>query len=113
MKSFQEKLQALRSRHTKWDPEAKKQIDAWERRMAELQVDKDWLLHPTTCELAHIAKGQIENIEYELSRNAKLTEDERRTLFSEREAHLTYLAVLTTDPSDEMAVIEAAVNQEL
>lgn len=113
MKTFQEKIEALRKAHAKSHPDSRAQIRSWENQMAELQVKKDWVDHPNTKAMKDLTLEQINRINGVLANDQKLEEAERKALFAEKNAHMSYLAFLSDDPASEMQSIEHAVNHEL
>lgn len=111
--TFQEKMQELRKKNSRWDPDATRVMRGWESRMAELQVDRDWAAHPTTHNLKEIAVEQIQAINSRLSSDESLDDAERKALFAAKDAHMAYMAALSSDPVAEMEAIENAVDNEL
>lgn len=111
--SFEEKIEALRKQHLKSHPDALRQIQDWAFAFAQLRVQKDWIDHPNTLAMKEAVEDAIGRIDAVLVTNDKLEEVERKALFAEKRAHLSYLALLSEDPTDEMKSIEASVESEL
>jgi hypothetical protein len=112
-KSFEEKIQTLKEIHTRWDPQAIQQIRQWEERVARLKVESEWLNHPHTKEIRNYAAQQIDTIISVLANQRDLSEADRRAFFEQKEVHLQYLALFTSDPQPEIESIENAVDNEL
>lgn len=111
--TFEEKVQYLKGLYANADPSALAQIQSWEERMSALTVQKDWLAHPSTEALRHVAEERLRGIRAVLAETEELPEAERKALFAERRAHLAYLAILTDDPGLELQSIERQINDEL
>ena len=111
--TFDEKVIALKKMHKGSAPEALKQISGWEERMGQLEMEKAWLEHPNTQELRKVAIEQMTAIDKKLSSERDLPDAVREALFEVKDAHMYYLAVLTTNPESEILSIEASVDSEL
>ena len=112
-KSFEEKIQTLKEIQARWDPEAVQQIRQWEERVARLKVETEWLNHPHTQMIRDFAAEQIDTIISVLANQRELSEADRRAYFEQKEVHMQYLALFTSDPQPEIRSIENAVANEL
>lgn len=110
---FEDKVAKLRGAHRRSAPEAIAQVNAWSEQFARLKGQKEWLEHPNTQELRHLAVEQIELIDSILCNQENLSEPDRCKYFAMKKAHQVYLSTLTLDPSSEMKSIEESVNDEL
>lgn len=111
--TFDQKISIIKKRLNTTAPDALTQIAGWQDRMKNLQVTADWIAHPNTKALAALALEQIKGITATLGNNPHLTDAERNLLFAEKQAHFTYLAMLTADPASEIDTIEKQVSDEL
>lgn len=111
--SFEEKMKILNKIHAFSDDDAKKELKKWETKMSRLKPQKDWVKSPFTKELRDLAMEQIKNIMSVLSNDENLTEQDRKSLFAEKRAHMTYLAILSQDPMKEIKTLEESADFEL
>jgi hypothetical protein len=111
--TFEEKIKTLREIHSRSHPDAVQQISQWEDKFARLRARKDWLEHPNTMELRNLATEQIDIIVGILAEKEDLSDDDRKKLFAQKQAHLVYLTVLTDDPESEIKSVESSVDAEL
>jgi len=109
-RTFSEKVISLKNL-LKNSPEHEQQLKHYEDRMAELQIQKEWLSHPNTKALADICRDAIRTINVVLSTKEDLSDVERKSLFREKSAHQAYLALLTDDPEGEIESVEKSVNE--
>ena len=110
---FEQKIETLKEIHSRSHPDALNQISQWEDRFARLQAESAWLTHPNTIALRNLAAEQVDLIVGVLADKEDLTELDRKKLFAQKEAHMTYLAVLTSDPTQEIKSIDSSVTAEL
>jgi len=113
MNNFTEKLKIVKKKFGSADVDTKKQIRDWGDRMARLQIQKGWLMHPNTEELVTLAREQIEFINNELSTNKRLDTEERLALFAAKDVHAMYLALGMANPDSEIESIERQLDENI
>lgn len=111
--TFDENIKKLKEKHARSKPETRERISRWEENMAHLKATKDWINHPNTRHLAQLCSEQIESINDTLANDEKIDQETRLALFKTKNAHITYLAVLTESPDSEIKSIENKVDYEL
>jgi len=111
--TIEEKIKKLKKIHSKWHPDARTLISDWEEKLIRLQAKAEWLKHPNTVELRQIAMEQVDLINDILANKEDLVESERKTMFAMKKAHQVYLAVLISNPENEIKGIEQSVDAEL